>query len=245
MPHHHDDPTVVALTGAGISTGAGIPDFRGPAGTWTAHPEQARLLEIGVFLHDQEARIEGWRQWRDHPAWHARPSVAHRALVELERAGVLGTTLTQNFDGLHQAAGARDVVELHGGLRRTSCVRCGHSVPTSAVLARLDEEPDPRCERCGGILKPDVVYFGQLLDDEAFGRAVAAAQDAEVFVAIGTTLSVNPVAELAGLAVRHGARLIVVNAQPTPYDHLADRLLREPIDEAVPQLVDDLISLWS
>lgn len=241
MPHHHDDPTVTVLTGAGLSTGAGIPDFRGPDGTWTRHPELARLLEIGVFLDDEQARVAGWRQWRDHPCWQARPTAAHAALVELERAGLLGATLTQNFDGLHQAAGARDVVELHGTLRTTSCVRCGRSLPTPDVLARLEDEPDPRCTACRGILKPDVVYFGQLLDDDAFGRAVAAATDAQVFVAIGTTLTVNPVAALAGVAVQHGARLVVINAEPTPYDHLADEVIRDPIERAVPAWVDTML----
>ncbi len=241
MPHHDNDPTVTVLTGAGISTGAGIPDFRGPTGTWTQHPEQARLLDIGVFLHDDEARRAGWQQWRDHPAWHAAPAPAHRALAALEQAGVLGQTLTQNFDGLHQQAGSQRVVELHGGMRTTRCTRCGERLPTAEVVARLDETPDPRCPRCGGVLKPDVVYFGELLDDEAIGQAVAAAQDAEVFVAVGTTLTVHPVAGLAALAVDHGARLVIVNAEPTPYDRLADRIVRDPIDEAVPALVEELL----
>lgn len=234
---------VTVLTGAGISTGSGIPDFRGPQGTWTRHPEQAELLEIGRYVADRDVRVRGWAAWRDHPAWTAHPSPAHRALVDLARADRLQALLTQNFDGLHQAAGSdpADVVELHGGLRTTSCVACGDRQPTAAVLARLDAEPDPRCTRCGGILKVDVVYFGEMLPDRALERAIAAAQDGDVLLAIGTTLTVHPVADLAGLAAEVGSELVIVNAEPTPYDHLADRVVREPIEQAVPALVAELL----
>lgn len=234
---------VTVLTGAGISTGSGIPDFRGPRGTWTRHPEQAELLEIRRYVADADVRRRGWAAWRNHPAWTATPSAAHRALVELARADRLQALLTQNFDGLHQAAGSdpADVVELHGDLRTTSCLACGDRRPTPEVLARLDAEPDPRCVRCGGILKVDVVYFGEMLPDRALERAVAAAQDGDVLLAIGTTLTVHPVASLAGLAAEVGAELVIVNAEPTPYDHLADRVLREPIETAVPALVAELL----
>ncbi|UCN15235.1 Sir2 family NAD-dependent protein deacetylase [Cellulomonas iranensis] len=244
MPHHHHAPTVTVLTGAGISTSSGVPDFRGPQGVWTRDPAAAELLEIDRYVRDAGVRARGWRTWAGHPVWHARPTPAHRALVELERAGVLIATLTQNFDGLHQAAGAdpASVVELHGSLATTSCLRCGASVPTRDVLDRLAAEPDPACTACGGVLKPDVVYFGELLPDDALARAVAAATDAHTFVAIGTTLTVHPVAGLAPLAVDAGARLVVVNAEPTPYDHLADEVVRAPIDEAVPALVRELLA---
>jgi NAD-dependent deacetylase len=241
MAHHENDPTITVLTGAGISTGAGIPDFRGPDGVWTTHPEQAELLEIGPYVADPQVRVAGWRMWRDHPAWAARPSAAHRALVDLQRAGLLRGLLTQNFDGLHQASGSTEVVELHGSLTTTSCLACRWRTETSTVLAGLDADPDPHCPRCGGVLKPDIVYFGEMLDDDALGGAVAAAQDAEVFIAIGSTLSVQPVASLAGLAVEYGAELIVVNDAPTMYDGLAARILRDPIEVAVPALVAELI----
>jgi NAD-dependent deacetylase len=177
-------------------------------------------------------------------AWHARATAAHRAIVELERAGLLICVLTQNFDGLHQTAGQSPglVVELHGGLGSTSCLRCGERWLTRDVLTRLDDEPDPHHAGCGGVLKPDVVYFGELLSDEALERAVAAAQEAEVFLAIGTTLRVQPVASLAAIAADGGAELIIVNDQPTPYDDLAARIVRDPIDEAVPALVSDLLA---
>lgn len=235
---------ITVLTGAGISTGAGIPDFRGPEGTWTRHPDQAELLEIDRYASDPAIRQAGWRMWREHPAWSATPSVAHRALVELERAELLEALLTQNFDGLHQAAGhsREQVVELHGGLRTTSCLRCGARQATTAVLERLDRDREPACLECGGILKPDVVYFGERLPEDALGRAIAAAQDADVFLAIGSTLSVQPVASLTGIAAESGAEVIIVNAEPTPYDHVAHRVIREPIEVAVPELVSELLA---
>lgn len=243
MPHD-DAATVTVLTGAGISTGSGIPDFRGPRGVWTRDPAAADLLDLDLYVRDPDLRVRGWRTWAAHPVWRAHPTSAHRALVDLERAGALIATLTQNFDGLHQAAGADParVVELHGTLATTSCLRCGTTWPTRDVLARLPAEPDPPCTVCGGVLKPDVVYFGERLPPDALERAVAAATDAHTFVAIGTTLTVQPVASLAAVAVDAGARLVVVNAEPTAYDHLADVVVREPIERAVPALVEDLLA---
>ncbi len=228
------------LTGAGISTGSGIPDFRGPAGVWTLHPDRARLLDIDAFLSDPEVRVAGWLDWSKSPALGATPTAAHLALTRLVASGSLGEVLTQNFDGLQQAAGTPDdaVVELHGTLHATSCQRCGRGVPTADVLADLGAHPDPACASCGGILKPDIVYFGEVLPAEAMNRAVEAAQACEVFIAIGTTLSVFPVASLAGIAVEAGADLIIVNAEPTGYDRYAAEIIREPIDEAVPALVE-------
>ncbi|MEV7973687.1 Sir2 family NAD-dependent protein deacetylase [Cellulomonas sp. NPDC089187] len=235
---------LTVLTGAGLSTASGIPDFRGPQGTWTQHPEQADLLEIDRHVNDMAIRMAGWAMWQDHPAWASAPSDAHRALVELERAQLLEAVLTQNFDGLHHAAGHSPelVVELHGGMRTTSCLRCGARQATTAVLARLERDRDPGCLECGGVLKPDVVYFGEWLPEQALGRAVAAAQDADVFLVIGSTLTVQPVASLTEVAADAGAEVVIVNAEPTPYDHLASRVVREPIESAVPELVRELIA---
>jgi len=231
---------IAILTGAGISTGSGIPDFRGPAGVWTLHPDRARLLDIDAFLSDPAVRVAGWFDWSISPARAATPTAAHLALARLVASGVAGEVLTQNFDGLHQAAGtpAEDVVELHGTLHTTSCQRCGLGVKTANVLAELSAKPDPVCAHCGGILKPDIVYFGEALPAEAMRRAVDAAQSCTVFIAIGTTLSVYPVASLAGIAVEAGASLIIVNAEPTDYDRYASEIIREPIDVAVPALVE-------
>jgi len=233
-------PRIAVLTGAGISTGAGIPDFRGPAGVWTLNPERMHLLDIDAFMSDREVRVAGWLDWRDHPAWTSSPSIAHRALARLADAGRLDVVLTQNFDGLHQAGGLPEsqVVEMHGTLRTTSCMRCGNRVKTADIVAGLVAHPDPACATCGGILKPDIVYFGEALPADAIDRAVEAAEKCDVFIAIGTTLSVYPVASLAGLAVESGADLIIVNAEPTDYDRYAGEVIREPIDLAVPALVD-------
>ena len=233
-------PRIAVLTGAGISTSSGIPDFRGPTGVWTLYPDRVRLLDIDAFLSDPEVRVAGWLDWRDSPARSATPTAAHLALTRLVRAGVVGEVLTQNFDGLQQAAGTPPdaVVELHGTLHTTSCQRCGRRVQTADVLAVLDLFPDPTCADCGGILKPDIVYFGEPLPAEAIDRAIVAAQSCEAFIAIGTTLSVYPVASLAGIAVEAGADLIIVNAEPTGYDNYAREVIREPIDTAVPALAD-------
>ncbi len=232
-------PRIAVLTGAGISTGSGIPDFRGPAGVWTLNPERMRLLDLDAFVADREVRVAGWIDWRDHPAWTSAPSAAHLALARMADAGRLDLVLTQNFDGLHQAAGLPEnrVVEMHGTLRTTSCMRCGKRVKTADVVATLAAFPDPACATCGGILKPDIVYFGEVLPAEAIDRAVEAAERCDVFIAIGTTLSVYPVASLAGLAVDSGADLVIVNAEPTDYDRYASEVIREPIDVAVPALV--------
>jgi NAD-dependent deacetylase len=242
--HHHDSPAITVLTGAGISTAGGIPDFRGPQGVWTRDPAQAELLDIDAYMGHEDVRVRCWQMWRDHPAWSARPTAAHRALVGLETAGEPIAVLTQNFDGLHQAAGQSPglVVELHGTMTTTSCLRCAERWNTRDVLARLPDEPDPHHADCSGVLKPDVVYFGELLPDEAFQRAVAAAQDARVFVAVGTTLRVQPVASLAAVAANAGADLIVVNDQATPYDEMATLVIRDPIDEAIPRLVAELLA---
>ena len=207
---------------------------------WTLHPDRARLLEIDAFLSDPAVRIAGWQDWLHSPARSATPTAGHLALTLLVNAGVLPEVLTQNFDGLHQAAGtaADKVVELHGTLHTTSCVRCGRGLPTAEIFSDLDAHPDPACAHCGGILKPDIVYFGESLPNDAIDRAVRAARACDVFIAIGTTLSVYPVASLAGMAVEAGADLIIVNAERTDYDGHASEVIREPIDQAVPALVE-------
>jgi NAD-dependent deacetylase len=230
---------IAVLRGAGISTGSGIPDFRGPQGVWTRDPDAARLLDWDAYRVDVGVRVAAWRMWRDHPVWDARPTAAHRALADLERAGLLAGVATQNFDGLHQAAGcsAGLVHELHGSLPGSTCRDCGAAEPTAAVLARLEAEPDPRCRRCGGLLATDVVMFGEALPRDALDAAVEAASTCEQMWAIGTTLTVQPAASLVLVAARAGARVVIVNAEPTPYDRLADEVVRTPIDEAVPGMV--------
>lgn len=233
-----DVAEIAVLTGAGISTESGIPDFRGPHGVWTKDPAAQRLFTLQVYVADPEVRKLSWRNRRAHPAWTAQPNAGHRALVELQRVGRLGGLITQNIDGLHQKAGSTDVIELHGSIYGVECLGCGARTPMADTLARVDAgEEDPPCLACGGILKSATVSFGQNLDIAVLRRAQEAARECTRFFAVGTSLTVQPAAGLARLAARHGARLTIVNAEPTPYDHLAAEVIREPIGSALPTLL--------
>ncbi|HRY11041.1 MAG: Sir2 family NAD-dependent protein deacetylase [Actinobacteria bacterium] len=228
---------VVALTGAGMSTDSGIPDFRGPNGVWTKNPGAQAMFDIQTYVEDEEVRRKAWEGRRSHPAWTAEPNAGHIALAALQNAGRLGPILTQNIDGLHQKAGGMDVVELHGTIWETECLTCHDRVPTADTLQR--EEADPRCLRCGGILKTATISFGQRLDPQVLDAAIDAARRADLMVAIGTSLQVMPAAGLADMA-RH---LAVVNASPTPYDEQADVVAREPIGEILPEVARALAHL--
>ena len=233
---------ITVLTGAGISTDSGIPDFRGPQGVWTRDPEAEKLSTLSWYVADPDVRRRAWQERLHHPAWSAEPNAGHAALVELQRRGRLRALLTQNIDGLHQAAGSAPelVLELHGTVHEVGCLSCGDRTPMRAALDRVEAgEPDPACERCGGILKSATISFGQALDAAVIDAAVAAAADCDVFLAVGTSLTVHPAAGLVDLAAAHGARVVVVNAQPTPYDATADLVVSEPIGTALPRLVAD------
>jgi NAD-dependent deacetylase len=231
---------VTVLTGAGISTDSGIPDFRGPDGVWTRNPAAERASTLSLYLHDPEVRKQAWQSRVNSPAWTARPNRGHMALVELEGQGRLRAVVTQNTDGLHQRAGqdpAR-VVEVHGSMWGVVCWSCGLEGPIEPVLDRVrGGDPDPRCEECGGILKSATISFGQSLDPTVLARAEEAAVDCDVFLTVGSTLSVFPAAGLVPLAHASGAAVVVVNAQPTHFDHLAAAAVREPISEVLPPLV--------
>jgi NAD-dependent deacetylase len=232
--------STVALTGAGVSTESGIPDFRGPNGIWTRDPASERLSNIGYYIANAEIRRESWRRRLDHPAWGAKPNAAHRALAALEEARRLDLLVTQNIDGLHLAAGstAEHLIEIHGTIRETACLGCGDRRPMRETLSRVASgEPDPACERCGGILKSATVSFGQNLDPDLLARAEEAAATAELFLAIGTSLTVHPVARLPEIALDAGARLVIVNAEPTPMDDLAHAVLRGQAGEVLMALV--------
>ncbi|MFD8012959.1 NAD-dependent deacetylase [Streptomyces sp. NPDC058955] len=234
---------VAILSGAGISTDSGIPDYRGPNGLWRRDPEAERLVTYGPYMADPEVRRRSWLMRRDAPVLTAEPNAAHRAIAAFERTGHALRVITQNVDGLHQAAGLPDrkVFELHGTVRSVVCTACHARSPMAEALERLEAgEPDPVCRACGGILKPATVMFGQRLDPVVLGHAMSVAKAAEVFIAVGTSLQVQPAASLAGIAAEHGARLIIVNAEPTPYDPLAAEVLREPIGTALPALLDRL-----
>jgi NAD-dependent deacetylase len=231
---------VTVLTGAGISTDSGIPDFRGPQGVWTRDPEAEKLSTLQYYVADPEIRRRAWQERLRHPAWTARPNAAHAALVDLERQGRLRALLTQNIDGLHQAAGSSPdlVLELHGTVHEVACLSCGDRTTMRSALDRVEAgEPDPSCLECGGILKSATISFGQALDPTVIGAAADAAADCDVFLAVGTSLTVYPAAGLTDLAAGAGARIVVVNAEPTLYDDLADLVVREPIGVALPRLV--------
>jgi NAD-dependent deacetylase len=231
---------IVVMTGAGISTDSGIPDFRGPNGVWTRNPAAERISTLKDYLTDPELRAEAWRNRVVHPAWTASPNRGHLAVVELERQGRLRAILTQNTDELHQRAGSdpAGVVELHGTMHHTVCWSCGDRSPMGPVLDRVRAgETDPPCLGCGGVLKSATISFGQSLDPEVLARADAAARDCDLVLAAGSTLSVHPAAGYVPIAKRSGAAIVIVNGEPTAYDMLADAVVRGPIGDILPALV--------
>ncbi|OLZ64532.1 NAD-dependent deacetylase [Streptomyces sp. IMTB 2501] len=240
-----DRPLVAILSGAGISTDSGIPDYRGPNGLWRRDPEAEKLVTYEYYMGDPGIRRRSWQMRRKNRTLKAEPNAAHRAVAELERSGIPVRVITQNVDGLHQLAGmpARKVLELHGSARSVVCTGCHARGPMEDALARVEAgEADPPCLQCGGILKSATVMFGERLDPVVLGEAVAITKACQVFIAVGTSLQVQPAAGLAGVAADHGARLIIVNAEPTPYDDRADEVVREPIGTALPELLTRLTS---
>ena len=231
---------ITVLTGAGISTDSGIPDFRGPQGVWTKDPAAQRSSNIADYVADPDVRRRVWQMRLASPAWTAEPNPGHLALVDLERQGRLHTLVTQNIDGLHQRAGndPAGVVELHGTMREVACLSCGDRGPMEPVLDRLRAgEDDPHCLRCEGLLKSATISFGQSLVPADLRRAERAALECDLLLAVGSSLTVSPACNLVDVAVTCGAPVVVVNAQPTPYDRVAAAVLREPISEVLPGLV--------
>lgn len=223
---------VAVLTGAGVSTDSGLPDYRGPQGIWTRDPSLAGLFTRENFLADASNRERFWKAFGRLHTHDVQPNAAHRALAELPIAHRI---ITQNVDGLHQKAGTagRKVLELHGSLATVDCLDCHARIPTADVLAR--GESDPRCS-CGGILQPSIVLFGQYLDAGLLAQARTIAAHAQLFLAIGSSLMVEPAAGLCAVAVESGARLVIVNRDPTPYDEVATEIICEPIGSAVPAI---------
>jgi len=226
----------LVFTGAGISTESGIPDFRGPNGVWT-RTDPARYT-IQNYLADPEVRRERWRDRLRSPLAEALPNEGHRAIVELERMGVAGTVVTQNIDGLHQLAGSSDVIELHGTTREAACLSCGDRMPIERVLSRVEEgDEDPRCDRCGGILKSATISFGQALIEADVDRAMAEAESCDFCLAAGSTLSVWPAAGVPLAAARNGARLVIVNDGDTDLDEAAAARIGGRCGAVLPALV--------
>lgn len=238
-----DARQVVALTGAGVSTGSGIPDFRGPQGLWTTRPDTQRLFSIDAYVDDPEVRRTVWQMRLENPAFHAGPNDAHRALAELERRGHLHTLITQNIDGLHQAGGSDPdrVVEIHGTIHEVVCLSCDRRVPSGPVLQQVrDGDPDPRCPECSGLQKSATISFGQALDPALLQRAHEAMMGCDVLLAVGTSLVVHPVALLPRTALEAGAKLVILNAEETPYDAQADAVLRDDVGDALAAIIEHL-----
>jgi NAD-dependent deacetylase len=231
---------IVVLSGAGISTDSGIPDFRGPNGLWVRDPNAVRLATLDAYVSDPDVRVRAWQSRRQHPAWEARPNAAHLALADLDRSGRLRAIVTQNIDGLHQRAGVppERVIEVHGTIFEVECLSCDDRTSMRSALDRVEAgEADPECRKCGGILKSATISFGQAMNPASLGAAVAAVGGCDLLVAVGTSLTVYPAAGLVDLAANAGARIVIVNAAPTPYDRLAGAVIRTPIGEALPRLV--------
>ena len=231
---------VVVLTGAGISTDSGIPDFRGPQGVWTRNPSAEKLSDIRHYVADPEVRRASWQSRLAHPAWTAEPNAGHLALVALEQRGKLHALVTQNIDGLHLRAGNSSgrVIEVHGNLHQAVCLSCGWKGPMRAVLARVRAgEADPPCGNCGGILKSDTISFGQPLVPEVIERAMRSAEEADLLLTVGTSLQVFPIAGAVPIARRCGARVVIMNAQATQFDDIADAVLPGPISIELPLVV--------
>jgi NAD-dependent deacetylase len=231
---------IVVLTGAGISTESGIPDFRGPQGLWTKDPAAERKATIQHYVRDPQHRREVWRNRAGSEMFGGTPNAGHRALAELERRATVHTLVTQNVDGLHQAAGSSPeiVIEIHGTVHDAKCLQCGWRGPMAETLERVRAgEEDPACLECGGMLKSATISFGENLVPEDLLRAQRAAEGADVFLAIGTSLGVYPAAALPEHALRAGAVLAVLNGEPTPFDAAADFVFRDRLGEVLPDLV--------
>lgn len=230
---------VVVLTGAGISTDSGIPDFRGPQGLWTRNPKAEKLSDIRYYLSDPEVRRLAWQSRLDHSALSAQPNAGHLALVELERRGKLYALITQNIDELHQVAGnsPEKVIEVHGTARKAMCMSCGWRGPMQETLERVRAgEADPPCLACGGILKSATISFGQALVPEVIDRALTVAAQADLLVAVGSTLQVYPVAGAVPAAKAAGAKVAIINRDPTSMDDIADAVLPGSISEILPRI---------
>ena len=228
----------VVLTGAGISTESGIPDFRSPGGLWAEY-DPMEYATIDAFRRNP---VKVWEFYalRFELLSTAEPNAGHLALAELERRGLVAAVVTQNIDGLHERAGSREVVEVHGSIRSASCLECGDRISLAQVVAALRAAPAPTCPRCGAVLKPDVVMFGELLPPEAIERAIELVREAGLLLVVGSSLEVHPVAGLPDEAVSAGVALAILNRGRTPFDHLASVRIDGGAGETLAELAEAL-----
>jgi NAD-dependent protein deacetylase/lipoamidase len=240
----HQANSVVYLTGAGISTESGIPDFRGPQGVWTKNPAAEKSATLDNFMNNRDVRVNSWKnRLGGGMIAGVEPNAGHIALAELEALGKVSTLVTQNIDGLHQAAGSsqRTVVEIHGTVHDYRCMGCGDLGPIEVVLQRVEAgDEDPACKLCGGILKTATISFGQSLIRKDLERSRMAAASSDLLIAIGTSLAVYPVAAMPEIALQSNAKFVVINAQETPFDGYANEVLRGQIGAVLPAIVEEL-----
>jgi NAD-dependent deacetylase len=239
--------SIAILTGAGISTGAGIPDFRGKQGLWTLHPEMKDIFDYAEYMSKPKVRMNAWAWMRNDAGMNANaPTKAHLSITDLQRTGRLLTLATQNIDNLHELAGSSDVSHLHGETTASICQRCGAIYDTKSIMDNLVEEPDPHChwfnrkknKECGGVIKMNVVYFGESLDRRMFHDVEHGLLHADEFWAIGTSLTVYPVADLVKEALSMHKRLIIINNSETPFDDHADGIIRGDIQSTLPRFIN-------
>ena len=230
----------VVLTGAGVSTESGIPDFRSPTGIW-AEFDPDEYASLPAF-RAEPAKVWTFFKPRIAMLTEAEPNAAHRALAELERGGLVEAIVTQNIDLLQERAGSHNLVEVHGSIRTATCPACGSSHPREAVMEKLAHADAPSCDRCGAILKPGVVFFGELLPADAIERAFELARRARLLLVVGSSLEVHPVAALPEETLAAGGRLAIVNKGPTPYDRRADLKLEGSAGEVLGAVADELLS---
>ena len=232
---------ISAFTGAGISTESGIPDYRGPGGVW----ERNAPPTLSDFRENPGTRRQYWAERRErYPALRdTQPNAGHLALARLQSAGRLSYVVTQNIDGLHQKAGSDPgrTIELHGTAHRVQCLDCGASWPAEQIQDRLELEPLPDCEICGGMIRAATVLFGQVMPEDALRRAFAVARATDLMLVVGSSLVVQPAARLPQIAVSNGARLAIINNEPTPLDSLANVVVRSSAGAVLSALVDALL----
>ncbi|HXZ98618.1 MAG TPA: NAD-dependent deacylase, partial [Candidatus Acidoferrum sp.] len=226
---------VVAFTGAGISAESGLGTFRGRDGLWSRY-DPAEVASIESFKRDPRkfwkfAREIGWI------FLNAKPNAAHMALAELEAMKRLDSVITQNVDGLHQRAGSKHVVEIHGNVGRMICTRCSASCATEKIINRIEREDVPTCERCGGPLKPDIILFGEPLPERAFEQALKKVRSADLLLAVGTSLEVYPAATLPEIAKKNGAKVVSIDSERTAWDDLCDYKVNGPAGQILPRIV--------
>jgi NAD-dependent deacetylase len=233
--------SITVLTGAGISTDSGLPDFRGPNGLWTKNPEAEKASNIANYVNEPSVRKANWALRAEGKLWaNVHPNDGHRALLPLQERGVLHTLITQNVDELHQMSGIDEhrVVEIHGTTRKAGCLDCDYRTTMNEVIERVRSgEEDPPCPDCGGLMKSATISFGQQLITEDLARAQQAADEADLLLAVGSTLMVNPIASVVPRAKRGGAKLVIVNGESTPFDGIADAVVSGSISEVLPRLI--------